>query len=218
MHMSFEAELQSALAALPHDMPGEACSLFKVFYDLLSRWNAHHNLTRITDPQAFIDKHLIDSLLLTHCIAEKSTVIDIGSGAGFPGIPLAIAFPDAEIILVESQKKKVAFLETATRALSLGNVSIWDCHLSAHTILSFFEKKPHREPIYLVSRATFSLPNLVGLGLPLLKRAATLIAMKGPEYEDELSSLADMDVRVHGPFTLPFSQSKRFLIKIQTAV
>ena len=117
----FEQELEraSALYGLPLD--AKQIEKFGIYYRLLIEWNAKMNLTAITEPREVAVKHIVDSLTALRGIEEKNScrLIDVGTGAGFPGIPLKIVRPDLKLTLLDSLKKRVHFLETVVEALGL---------------------------------------------------------------------------------------------------
>lgn len=152
------------------------------YLDLLLATNARMNLTRITDRTAAEVQHVGDALtLLPHLPAGEVRVVDVGSGGGVPGIPLAIARPDARVMLVESTKKKAAFLRDAAAALKLSNVSVseWRAEDVGHS--------NSRETFDVaVARAVASLDWLAEWCLPLVRKGGRLLAMKGARVTEEL--------------------------------
>lgn len=156
-------------------------ALLRKYFSLLIEANSKMNLTRITDEGEVYEKHFFDSLRIAKNLDfHGKSIVDIGSGAGFPGIPLAIAFPDSHITLVESSHKKSLFLEEVSEKLSLSNVTVI-CARAEELIAQ-------RESFDLaVSRAVASLPILLELVLPLVKVGGYFVAMKGEKGEEELS-------------------------------
>jgi 16S rRNA (guanine527-N7)-methyltransferase len=152
------------------------------YLDLLFEANARMNLTRITDRAAAEVQHVGDSLtVLPHLPAGAIRVADVGSGGGAPGIPLAIARPDATFLLIESTKKKAAFLKQAIDALELTNVSVseWRAEDVGHS--------NSRETFDVaLARAVATLSWLAEWCLPLVKKGGKILAMKGPKVADEL--------------------------------
>lgn len=153
-----------------------------LYADLLT-YNAQVNLTRITDPEGFLFRHVLDSLVIAPFVPEGATVADIGSGAGFPAIPLAMARPDVQVHAVESIGKKCKFIEqTAERfllPLTVHNKRSEDLARDPNT----------REKMDVVTaRAVAALPTLLEVTLPLLKVGGQLLAIKGRAYEEELQS------------------------------
>lgn len=147
---------------------------------LLARWNATYNLTAVREVEAMIERHLLDSLAIVPHVRE-ARVADLGTGAGLPGIPLAIARPDVQVVLVESNGKKARFLREAQRQLALANVVVREARAESG--------KPG-EVDAVVARALAALPDLAALAAHWLAAGGTLYAMKGPGHEDELRLLA----------------------------
>jgi 16S rRNA (guanine527-N7)-methyltransferase len=152
------------------------------YLDLLLEANARMNLTRITDRAAAEVQHVGDSLtVLPHLPKGEIRVADVGSGGGVPGIPLAIARPDATFLLIESTKKKANFLKQAIGALELSNVSVseWRAEDVGHS--------NSRETFDVaIARAVATLSWLAEWCLPLVKKNGKMLAMKGPKVADEL--------------------------------
>lgn len=157
---------------------------FQQFYDLLLTANQSVNLTRITAPQDFLDRNLLDSLTLSPLIPEGSSVADIGSGAGFPALPLALARPDLKITAVESIGKKCNFIREAATALELTNLTVLNSRSE-----EMAADKQYRERFDVVTaRAVAALPTLLELCIPLVRVKGRFIAMKGQNAEVELAA------------------------------
>ena len=155
------------------------------FSRLLLEKNQVMNLTAITEPGEVATLHLLDSLAVAAAgdLAGKK-VIDVGTGAGFPGVPLAIALPNASLTLLDSLGKRVTFLEETCRVLGLQNVTC--VHARAEEFAA-----GHRETCDIVtSRAVAALPMLCELCLPLVKVGGVFVAMKSVESDEELRSAA----------------------------
>ena len=189
-------------------------SKFEKYQSLLKEWNEKFNLTAILDDQGILEKHFIDSIYPVKFIdfANKS-LCDIGSGAGFPGIPLAILNPTLKVTLVESNGKKVTFLNEVVKSLSLDNVNV---------IKSRAEELNIREAFDFVSaRAVTELNVLSELSIPLLKVNGELLAYKLYDVEEELSraknalKLLDSKVKKVEKYNLPISGDGRSLVIIK---
>lgn len=157
---------------------------FSRYYDLLLAANARVNLTAITDPQGVAVKHIIDSLLC-YC-PEKfaiASLIDVGSGAGFPGVPLKIVYPELSLTLLESQQKRVNFLTALVQALNLSVVTV------LHARAEEAAHRPEQRENYgvAVSRAVAPLNVLVELCLPFVMPGGYCVALKGAQYQEELA-------------------------------
>ncbi|MDO4280563.1 MAG: 16S rRNA (guanine(527)-N(7))-methyltransferase RsmG [Peptococcaceae bacterium] len=174
---------------------------FVRYYDLLIDWNSRMNLTAITEPRAVAEKHFYDSLLITQSIhfQPDERLIDIGSGAGFPGIPLAIACPRVQIDLLDSLGKRVRFLEAVAEDLGLDNVSAY------HDRAELFCKGARRESYdWAIARAVAALPVLCEYALPFVREGGSFIASKGPRGMQELDEAARAMQALGGRYELHF--------------
>ena len=122
--------LCAGLAALQLDLPEAAIARLLAYVDLLARWNATYNLSAVRDPLEMIARHLLDSLAIVPYV-RGGTLADLGSGAGLPGIPLAIVAPQQQVTLVDSNGKKTRFLRAAVRELGLANVRVAERRVEA---------------------------------------------------------------------------------------
>lgn len=159
---------------------------FEKYFDMLIEKNKVMNLTAITEFDEVIEKHFLDSINLIRVIdlrAEKR-IIDLGTGAGFPGIPLKIAFPNLHIVLADSLNKRIKFLKEVIDELSLENIEA--VHGRAEDLA---QKQEYREKFdYCVSRAVANLSTLSEYCLPFVKMGGQFISYKSGECEDELNS------------------------------
>jgi len=162
---------------------------FELYYQELIEWNKKINLTAITDYSSVQVKHFLDSLTITLALPEKEVekpdfnIIDIGTGAGFPGVPLKIIFPQPRLVLIEPTTKKTAFLHHIIRKLELENIEVLNnrAEEAAHLPL-------YREQFALVlSRAVALLPTLVELTLPFCQIGGRFIAQKKGEIDQEIN-------------------------------
>ncbi|MEE1305410.1 MAG: 16S rRNA (guanine(527)-N(7))-methyltransferase RsmG [Agathobacter sp.] len=159
---------------------------FEKYFDMLIEKNKVMNLTAITEFDEVIEKHFLDSINLIRVIdlrAEKR-IIDLGTGAGFPGIPLKIAFPNLHIVLADSLNKRIKFLKEVIDELSLENIEA--VHGRAEDLA---QKQEYREKFdYCVSRAVANLSTLSEYCLPFVKMGGQFISYKSGECEDEINS------------------------------
>ncbi len=154
---------------------------FFEYMNLLLEWNEKINLTAITEPCEVIEKHFLDSLTILDEIKENESVIDVGTGAGFPGIPLAIC-SKANFILVDSLNKRINFLKEVKEKINLNNIEIY--HTRAE---EFAKNKLYREKFDVaVSRAVAPMNILVEYLIPFVKVGGKIVCMKGPKAEEEL--------------------------------
>lgn len=190
---------------------------FFKYMNLLLDWNKKINLTAITDMDDIILKHFIDSITILKYINGENKIIDVGTGAGFPGIPIAVMKSDVEITLLDSLNKRILFLENLSKELDLRNVEI------IHGRAEDFGKNTLSREKYdiAVSRAVANMSTLVEYLLPFVKVGGICICMKGSEIEKELES-AKVAIKELGgkiekidKFKLPDSTMERNIIIIK---
>ena len=179
--------LKKALARWEVTLPGEAIDDFQVYLDELSHWNQKFNLTALKEPKHIALGHFADSIspMILDMVfeANHARVIDIGSGAGFPGLPLKIVNPDWRLSLVESVGKKCEFLRSVISSMELNHA---DVHYKRSEELG--NEKDHREQYdFAFARALSSLSTLIEYGLPFLKVGGCLVAHRGRTAADEAS-------------------------------
>ena len=156
---------------------------FGQLYALLLDANKTLNLTRITDPADFLNRHILEGLLLTAHIPQNARVGDVGSGGGFPALPMALLRPDITVTAIEAVGKKCRFIEATAEALQLQNVQT----------LSLRSEDMARDTQYregfdvLTARAVAALPVLLEMTVPLLKPQGVLLALKGSRYPEEVA-------------------------------
>lgn len=178
--------LENALQQLNISYNEETLEKFKKYMDGILEWNEKVNLTSITDPAEFIEKHYIDSLLSVPCDEFKKAdrIIDVGTGGGFPGIPLALAAPDKEFVLIDSLNKRIKIINELCNEIGIYNVTA--VHGRAEELA---KNKGHRQTYDLcVSRAVANLATLSEYCLPFIKKGGWFLAYKGPDTSDELKN------------------------------
>ena len=195
----------------------EQIQKFYTYMNLLLEWNEKINLTAITEPDEIILKHFIDCLMITKYIKSNDNIIDIGTGAGFPGIPLKIYEKELKITLVDSLNKRLIFLEEVIKKLDLEGINT--IHSRAEEL---GKNKTCREKFNVVtSRAVANLSTLAEYLLPLCKVGGRCICMKSADIEDELNN-AKKAIEILGGkviekdiFSLPKSNIGRSIIVIE---
>ncbi|MGA2670743.1 MAG: 16S rRNA (guanine(527)-N(7))-methyltransferase RsmG [Dehalococcoidia bacterium] len=173
---------------------------FELYYQELIEWNKKINLTAITDYSSVQVKHFLDSLTITLALSEEEVekpdfnIVDIGTGAGFPGVPLKILFPQPRLVLIEPTTKKTAFLHHIIRKLELENVEVLNSRAEEAANLPLY-----REQFVLVlSRAVALLPTLVELTLPFCRIGGRFIAQKKGEIDQETNRAKEAIVALGG--------------------
>lgn len=190
---------------------------FYQYMNLLIEWNEKINLTAIIEPKEIILKHFIDSLTISKYIKDKDTLVDIGTGAGFPGIPIKIYRPDIKIVLVDSLNKRINFLNEVIKDLNLDNIE------TIHSRVEEFGKnKEYRESFDVVTaRAVANLTVLSEYLIPLCKIGGKCICMKGSdileEYGESKKAIQTLggNIKSIDKFTLPKSDINRNIIIIE---
>ncbi len=165
------------LKTLEINITDEKYEKFMTFYEILIEWNKNMNLTSITDFEDVFIKHFYDSLCLVKGIElNNQKILDVGSGAGFPGIPLKIIFDDLDITIIDSLNKRIKFLESLTKALDI-KVRLIHGRVEEHQFKNHYD--------IVTARAVSNLQVLTELCLPFAKVGGVFIALKGPKYKEE---------------------------------
>lgn len=216
MQGQMESQLTQALEQLGLEVDEEQFSKLLTYVRQMHRWNRTYNLTAITDVQEMLTHHIIDSLAVISPLqklfpAQRPApfIVDVGSGAGLPGIVLAIVAPDWEVLCVDSVEKKTAFIQQMRGVLQLPN-------MSAH-----HGRIQDAEPLQcdiLISRAFSSLKNIIEWGGSQVGPGGYIAAMKGKTPDDEIEQIADHpDWHLHSviPLDVPFLDAERCLILLK---
>ena len=171
------------LSPLRPDLSAEQLAMFETYYATLADWNTRVNLTAITEPEDVAKKHFLDSLAAAPYLKQGASIVDVGTGAGFPGLPLLIFRPDLKVTLMDSLQKRLVFLEAVCKELKLKAELV---HARAEDA---GQNPKYREKFDVaLTRAVSALPVLCELTLPLVKVGGTSIAYKGDSAEELAAS------------------------------
>lgn len=180
MIRDLRAQLEAGAAELGLDLGQRSVDVLGAFLALLDKWNRVYNLTAIREQEKWVTHHLLDSLAVVAHLPE-GRLLDVGSGGGFPGIPIAIAQPERKVTLLDSNQKKGAFLRQAAAELGLANAQVAT------------ERAEHHRPVpaydVVVSRAFSDLADFVSLAGPAAAPDGVLVAMKGVHPHEEIARL-----------------------------
>ncbi len=208
--------LESGLLEIIHRNPlfsPQAVDKLLQFSKMLLDKNRCMNLTAVTEPREVVTRHLLDCAALAPYITAGESVLDIGTGAGFPGIPLAI-LTGGKFTLLDAQRKRVCFLEEVIQELALKNC------IAVQARAEDFAKSNRERFDRTVSRAVAALRVLCELSLPMLRQGGVFLAMKAEGCQTEIDEAAHTILRLGGdkaevlPYTVPHTDTKRVLVKI----
>lgn len=212
----FKLELEKYLKELNIELNEKQINGFYKYMKLLIEWNEKINLTAIIEPKEIILKHFVDSLTINKYIEKNAKLIDIGTGAGFPGIPLKILRPDISVTLIDSLNKRINFLNEVIKEIRLEKIET--IHSRAEEI---GKNVKYREKYDIsTSRAVANVATLSEYLIPLVKENGKCIYMKGPDIEEELLNgkkainVLGGEVKKMEEFNLPKTDIKRTIIII----
>lgn len=203
----------------------EKIDQFAIYAVELLKWSQKINLTAISDPLEIAVKHFLDSIAPVPFIPPDISLLDVGSGGGFPGIPLKIMIPSLWVTLIDASRKKVSFLKHVIRMLGLINIEA--CHVRVQDLSK--DCGVHRGYDVIISRALSSMGNFVQMSLPLLAKHGVIMAMKGKITDTEIestrslirkpsvmqeNSMSNVDM-VLKKYRLPYLNSQRSLVIIK---
>ncbi len=201
---SLIARLNTGLADLSLTPSEPQITSLLALIQLIAKWNKAYNLTAVREPLEMVDLHLLDSLaILPHLPGGR--IADIGTGAGIPGIPLAICRPDCQFTLVDSNSKKTRFVQQAVLELKLNNVEVVHARVEQLTPTALFDA--------VLTRAFASLPDIIKLTGHLLTENGVLLAMKGQTPSDELAGINTVSQVI--PLHVPGIDAERCLVRIE---
>lgn len=225
MTESIRSEFIKNAAEIDIQLNDQMLSSFEIYYKNLVEWNSVMNLTAITEEKDVYEKHFLDSLTITQIVSRETlekgcTLLDLGTGAGFPGLPIAIVFPNIKVILVDSLNKRIRFLEDTVNKLGLTNVTA--IHARAEELS---RNKKYREKMdFCCSRAVANLSTLTEYCLPFVKTGGSFISYKTEQVQNEIDQ-GKKAIKVLGGghvqtkfFTLPGTEYQRSLVRIEKIV
>lgn len=183
--VSNDQRLQNGISALNLELDADVQRQLMDYVNLLVKWNRVYNLTSVRKPQDMISRHILDSLAVLPYV-EGPRVLDIGTGAGLPGMVLAIARPDWEVVMLDSSNKKLRFVRQAVTDLGLGNATVEHIRIEEYQPEALFDT--------VISRAFSSLEDMVVHGSPVCKPEGRILAMKGVYPVTEVEALSDPSV------------------------
>lgn len=208
--MTLEESIRGGIDLLGVPFPAEGVERCAAYLRLLEKWNRVHNLTAVRETDQMVVLHLLDSLSLLPHIREVHTLLDVGSGGGLPGIPIAIARPDLAVTLLDSSHKKASFLEQARVELALANTSV---------VCERVEQwRPERTFDVVVSRAFAELAEFVAQSQHLVSAGGRMLAMKGIYPFEEIARIPPSHrVAEVAELHVPHLQAKRHLVFVEKA-
>lgn len=195
-------------SVLNPELDNAAVEKFVVFIRLLEKWNRVTNLTAVRDPLQMVTRHILDSLAVVPFLTRGS-LLDVGTGAGLPGVPIAIASPGLDVTLLDSNAKKLRFVRQATAELGLDNVQVVQARMQ--------EYQPGRSFDMVISRAVASLDELYQQTVHLLRPGGRMLFMKGAVPEQEIGALQDGRAGLHiEHLNIPGLAAERHLLWLET--
>ncbi|OHX15719.1 16S rRNA (guanine(527)-N(7))-methyltransferase [Chromobacterium amazonense] len=201
------AELKQGLAQLALELTEPQLDLLERYLALLVKWNQTYNLTAIRQEERMVSYHLLDSLSLVPHLQGGSRMLDVGSGGGMPGIPTAIARPDLQVVLLDSNHKKTTFLRQVVLELGLPNVQVMTDRVEAY--------QPEQKFDRITSRAFSELSEFVKLTRHLMADDGQYVAMKGVYPYEEIALLPQgVAVSEVLPVTVPGLDAERHLVRM----
>lgn len=213
----FNKKMRESLKELNIELSEKQLNQFYDYMNILNEWNKVMNLTNITEPLEVIEKHFIDSLTVLKNVNENDSIIDVGTGAGFPGIPIKIAYPKSKVTLLDSLNKRIKFLNEVISKLNLEDINT--IHGRAEELAH--NKKNREKYDIAIARAVAPLNVLSEYLLPFVKIGGHAICMKGSKGKDE-SKEGENAIRILGgeiksikEFKLPNTDIERIIVEIE---
>jgi 16S rRNA (guanine527-N7)-methyltransferase len=209
--IEFQHNLQNGLKVLGIKISDEQVQLMTIHAKEMMIWNKKMNITAIKKPLQIAEKHFIDSLAAASFVKNKNSLIDLGSGGGFPGIPIKIMKPLLNVVLIDSSRKKINFLKHVIRLLGLKGID------AIHSRVQDLHDKDLYKAGFdaVISRAFTELSNFVELASPFINKEGTIYAMKGKQAKKEITPELLEKFKVNTDhYQLPFEKSDRYMITL----
>ncbi len=205
----YENALLNGTKQLGLKLTDSQCKQLLAYHALMIKWNKAYNLTAIRDPREMISRHIIDSLAILPFI-KGQRIIDVGTGAGLPGVVLAIMFPEKELVLLDSNGKKTRFLIQVKTELALDNMQVENCRVESY--------EPGQGFDIVTSRAFASLQDMLNWTGQLVSSNGCFLAMKGINPIDEIEAIPEgFSVIATHQLDVPGSDGERHLLEIKKA-
>lgn len=207
--MNTDETLAHGIAELALEIPAETRRKLNEYLALIAKWNRVHNLTAVREIDRMVSVHVLDSLAIVPHL-KASSVLDVGSGAGLPGIPLALVWPDARVVLLDSNHKKAAFLRQAVIELKLKNTEVISERVETWQALQKFD--------LVISRAFSDLAEFTKVAGRLCAPGGVIAAMKGVYPDEEVAQLpSDIKLERALPLKIPGLEAQRHLLMLKPA-
>ena len=208
--MTLQQRIEEGLASMRLALGEGSAARMAAYLELVAKWNRVHNLTAVRETGQMVPLHLLDSLSVLPHLGGARSLVDVGTGAGFPGIPIAIARPDLQVVLLDSSHKKATFLEQAKAELGLANVRVACERVQDH--------RPERGYDVVVSRAFSELADFVVQAGHLVAPTGRFLAMKGVYPFEEIARVpATHRVSQVLELAVPALDAKRHLVFLEPA-
>lgn len=207
--LEYKNALLNGAKQLGLELTDSQCEQLLAYHELMIKWNKAYNLTAIRDPREMISRHIVDSLAILPFI-QGQRIIDVGTGAGLPGVVLAIMFPEKELVLLDSNGKKTRFLVQVKAQLGLTNMQVENCRVESY--------EPGQGFDIVTSRAFASLQDMLSWTGQLVAKDGCFLAMKGLNPVDEIEAMpVGFSVTSTHQLNVPGSDGERHLLEIKKA-
>lgn len=202
--------LEEALRKLRIECSESRVKAFSLYLHMLRKWSRAYNLTSIVEERDIILKHFIDSLSYLEAVPEGAkTLLDIGTGAGFPGVPMKIARPDLKVFLIEPSRKKTAFLKNLIKTISLRDIYVIRCRLEDYPC--GHKNVPEKFDI-IVTRALYKVDEFLRRASPFCNENGLMIISKGPSCPEEMKCINDGKYNIFRPGLSEFGLDRHMVV------